>query len=177
MNAPDDTDDFEDLREGPSKTRSKRDAEDLKDLGEELVQLPANELDALPLTEKLRDAIDLARRITSKGAAARQRQLIGKILRNVDADELRYVIDQRELTRKLAAREFHRTEVWRDRLLTEGDPAVAALLASAPGLDAVELRSKVTVARREAAAGRPPAASRELFRWLREALAATGTNA
>ncbi len=165
------------LNEPPSKSQRKRDAEDLKDLGDELVALPAADLEALPLAEKLRDAIDLARRITAHGAAARQRQLIGKILRKVDVEEIRAALAARALARKLEAREFHRIEVWRDRLLAEGEPALAALLAAEPALDAKRLRALLAQARAEAAAGRPPAAARELFRWLRDALAAAGANA
>jgi ribosome-associated protein len=67
--------------------------------------------------------------------------------------------------------------VWRDRLLAEGEPALAALIAAEPGLDAKRLRALVAQARAEAAADRPPAAARELFRWLRDALAAAGANA
>jgi ribosome-associated protein len=165
------------LDEPPSKSQRKRDAEDLKDLGDQLVALPAADLAALPLAEKLRDAIDLARRITAHGAAARQRQLIGKILRKVDVEEIRAALAARALGRKLEAREFHRIEVWRDRLLAEGEPALAALVAAEPGLDAKRLRALVARAGAEAAAGRPPAAARELFRWLRDALAADGANA
>jgi ribosome-associated protein len=165
------------LNEPPSKSQRKRDAEDLKDLGDELVALPAADLEALPLPEKLRDAIDLARRITAHGAAARQRQLIGKILRKVDVEEIRAALGARALARRLEAREFHRVEAWRDRLLAEGAPALAALAAAAPGLDAGRLRVLLAEARAEAAAGRPPAAARELFRYLRGALAAAGESA
>ena len=75
----DDEDLFEE--EGRGRSRRKREAAALKELGVELVQLPEADLAALPLEEKLRDAIELARRITAHGGAARQRQLIGKILR------------------------------------------------------------------------------------------------
>lgn len=158
--------------DGPSKSKLKRDAAELKDLGDELVALPDSELNALPLDERLRDAIDLARRITAHGGAARQRQLIGKILRKTDLTELRAVIEQRALERRMAAREFHRIETWRNRLLAEGEPALAALLATQPGLDATELRALIRDAQAESDAGRPPAAARALFRRLRDSLAA-----
>ncbi len=163
--------------EPPSKSQRKRDAEDLKDLGDGLVALPAADLEALPLPEKLRDAIDLARRITAHGAAARQRQLIGKILRKCDVEEIQAALAARALTKKLVAREFHRVESWRDRLLAEGEPALAALVGAAPELDAGRLRALLGQARAEAAAGRPPAAARELFRYLRGALAADAPSA
>ena len=167
-----DDDPEDDEFDGPSKSRLKRDAADLKDLGDELVALPPAELDALPLDEKLRDAIDLAKRITAHGGAARQRQLIGKILRKSDVAELRAVIEQRALERRMLARDFHRIEAWRDRLLAGGETALRALLAMQPALAEAELRKLVASAQAEAAAGRPPAAARALFRRLRESLAA-----
>jgi ribosome-associated protein len=163
--------------DGPSRSQRKRVAAELKDLGDELVALPVEELDALPLSERLRDAIDLARRITAHGGAARQRQLIGKLLRNSEVEEIRAAIERRALDRRLEAREFHRIEAWRDRLLAEGEPALLALAAATPGLDAARLGALLASARAEAAAGRAPAAARELFRWLRSALAAGGPSA
>jgi ribosome-associated protein len=162
--------------EGRGRSRRKREAAVLKDLGDELVRLPEAELALLPLDEKLRDAIELARRITAHGGAARQRQLIGKILRHTDVAEIRAAIERRQLDHRLQAREFHRIETWRDRLVAEGEPALAALLATEQSLDAAQLRRLVETARHEAALGRPPAAARELFRWLRETLAADGAN-
>jgi ribosome-associated protein len=164
-------DDFETANERPNKSLLKREAEDLKRLGDQLVDMAPSELARIPLPENLRDAIELARRISAHGGAARQRQLIGKLLRKNDVTEIRAALDAKALEERLQAREFHRIETWRNRLLSEGDTAVDALLASTPQLDAGRLRSLVGTARHEAARGRPPAAARELFRWLREELA------
>ena len=156
----------------PSKSQRKRAADELKALGDELVCLPVAEFDALALPERLRDAVGLARRITARGARARQRQLIGKLLRDVDVGAIRTALGARALASRLAAREFHRVEIWRDRLLAEGEAGIAALVAAVPGVDAAHVRALVARASADAAAGRPPAAARELFRWLRAALAA-----
>ena len=50
-----------------SKSEIKRDAEALKDLGAEMVDLGKNSLDKLPLDEDLRAAIDLAQKIKKEG--------------------------------------------------------------------------------------------------------------
>jgi ribosome-associated protein len=68
----------------PSKSARKREAHALQKLGEDLVALRAADLARLPLPETLRDAIDEARRLTSRGALARQRQYIGKLMRDID---------------------------------------------------------------------------------------------
>jgi len=164
--------DAPDPDEGPSRSQRKRDAAELTRLGAELVALPPAELDALPLPERLRDAIELARRITAHGGAARQRQYIGKLLRQTDTEPLRAALARRATERRLAAREFHRIEAWRDRLLAEGAPALDALLAAAPSLDRARIARLLDAARREAAGNGPPHAARELMRCLRAAMTA-----
>jgi ribosome-associated protein len=73
----------------PSKSELKRQSRDLQDLGDELVELPLAELDALDLPEDLRDAVIAGRRITSHGARVRQRLYIGKLLRHIDVEPIR----------------------------------------------------------------------------------------
>ena len=53
-------------------------------LGTRLIELKESELRALELPETLLDAILLAKRITSRGGLARQRQYIGKLMRDMD---------------------------------------------------------------------------------------------
>jgi ribosome-associated protein len=72
----------------PSKSARKREAHALQKLGEDLVALRGPDLDRLPLPESLRDAIDEARRLTSRGALARQRQYIGKLMRDIDVEPI-----------------------------------------------------------------------------------------
>jgi ribosome-associated protein len=157
----------------PSKSQRKRDALALRRLGVELVALPAAELAALPLPERLRDAIVLARGLRAHGAVARQQQYIGKLLRASDVAAIAAALAAKELSQQEAARGFHRLERWRDRLVEEGEPALQALIAVHPALDAAALRPLIASARAERAALMPPRATRELFRVLRAALEST----
>jgi ribosome-associated protein len=68
----------------PSKSSRKRAAHAAQKLGEQLVRMRAQDVAPLPLPEELRDAIAEARRLTSRGALARQHQYIGKLMRNMD---------------------------------------------------------------------------------------------
>ena len=77
-----DDEDWQDLP--PSKSSRKREALALQKLGEDLVKLRLADLDRLPLPENLREAIDEARRLTNRGALSRQRQYIGKLMRDID---------------------------------------------------------------------------------------------
>lgn len=163
-----DADDPEGIEDdGPSKSARKRDAHAAQKLGEQLVAAPDELLERLDLPERLVDAIRLARRITSRGAMVRQRQFIGKLMRGVDLEPVRAALEMRSDADRAAAARFRRIEQWRDRLLAEGEPALDALVATRPAAPRARLASLLNRARAEQAAGRPPAAARELFRVLR----------
>jgi len=162
----------DDTYDGPSKSELKRQSTDLQALGEELIGLPDNELDALPLPEILRDAVLLARRITAHGGLYRQKQYIGKLMRKIDAEPIRAAITAKRDSERVAALRFRRIEQWRDRLIAEGQDAIALLHAETNvAIDAAVASSLIHRARREKDRGETPAASRELFRVLREAFA------
>jgi ribosome-associated protein len=154
--------------DGPSKSARKRAAHAAQDLGEELIRMRDSDLETLDLPETLVDAIREARRITSRGGGARQRQYIGKLMRDIDLEPIRAFIDSRS---KIDAREtekFKRVETWRERLITEGASALEDLERWRPGLDRDEWSRRLNAAREERArTGASGAASRELFRALR----------
>jgi 5-(carboxyamino)imidazole ribonucleotide mutase len=72
----------------PSKSARKREALAAQKLGEELILLKDADLDALELPEHLSEAIRQARRIRSRAAGARQRQYIGKLMREIDLEPI-----------------------------------------------------------------------------------------
>ena len=167
-------DDDEDLP--PSKSARKRESTDLQALGEALIALPASEFAAMPLPEMLRDAVELARRITAHGGLYRQKQYIGKLMRKIDAEPIRAALTAKRDRERIEAVRFRRVEQWRDRMIAAGRPAVdqflaeAALEADARLALAQELVRLAERAAREQRDGLTPAASRELFRKLRESI-------
>ena len=84
-------------------------------------------------------------------------------------DEEQEAIDGLEAARREAAA-LHRVEAWRERLLADGDTALAELLAEHPAADRQHLRQLVRNAIDERNRNKPPHAFRELFRALRELL-------
>jgi ribosome-associated protein len=153
----------------PSKSERKRRSDDLQALGEALIELPDSELIALPLPDALREAVELARRITKHGGLYRQKQYIGKLMRKIDAEPIRAALEAKHERERVAALRFRRIEQWRDRLIREGTPAVEQLLAELPQLDRGALLDLVASARSEQANSGSAHASRALFRLLREA--------
>lgn len=151
----------------PSKSARKRSAHAVQQLGESLTALPDAELAALALPAELAEAIRAARGMTSRAAAARQRQYIGKLMRGVDPAPIRAAL---AALGKPAAREaeyFRRAESWRERLLREGAPALAELERSHPQIDRAVWAERVRAARSERTRGTGTGAGRELFRALR----------
>jgi ribosome-associated protein len=77
-------DDTEALDERPSKSSRKRAAHAAQALGERLIALKESDLVRLPIPENLLDAVREARRIKARGGLARQKQYIGKLMRDLD---------------------------------------------------------------------------------------------
>lgn len=152
-----------------SKTQLKREARDLQALGRQMVKMPVSRLEKLPLDDELRSAIDLARRIQNKhGGFKRQIQFIGKLLRHIDTDPIQEAIDRVEMRDKKNNAAFHKLEQWRDRLIEEGDDALAELLEKYPQADRQHIRSLSRNALRERKQNKPPASARSLFKYLRD---------
>ncbi len=152
----------------PSKTRRKKEMHALQALGTALVGLSPQQLERMDLPEALHEAVLEAQRIRGHEARRRQLQYIGRLMRNIDAEPIAAQLAHVQGESAAAKAEFHAVERWRARLL-EDDTALGEWLATHPGCDAQMLRQLIRNARREAAEGKPPRASRALFRLLREA--------
>lgn len=150
-----------------SKSEIKRDAEELKRLGAELVDLGKNSLDKIPLDERLRTEIELAQRIKKEGRR-RQLQLIGKLLRSIDVEPIRTALDKLKNRHNQQVALFHKLEMLRDRLIEEGDEAMTDVLALYPQADRQQLRSMIRNAQKEKAGNKPPKSARQIFQYLRE---------
>ena len=152
----------------PSKSQRKRDMDELKRLGMELLEFSDDALRELLLPEVLLEALRTGKRITSNNARKRQMQYIGKLLKDVDAAPLHAAVDVRNHQHATHTREFHQLEELRDKLILEGDSALPAVLALFPRTDRQYLRKLIKQARKEHETRQPPRASRLLFRYLRE---------
>ncbi|BET41236.1 MULTISPECIES: ribosome biogenesis factor YjgA [Atlantibacter] len=150
-----------------SKSEIKRDAEELKRLGLEMVELGKNALDKIPLDEELRAAIELAQKIKKEGRR-RQLQLIGKMLRNRDVDPIRQALDKLKNRHNQQVALFHKLEALRDRLIEEGDDAVPEVLKLWPQADRQQLRSLIRNAKKEKEGNKAPKSARLIFQYLRE---------
>jgi ribosome-associated protein len=117
--------------EAVSKSARKREHLAEQALGEKLIELPIPELKSMDLDERLFEAIVDAKSIRSHGALRRQRQLIGKLMRNADAERIESALEALGRRDRLAKAVFHAAEEWRERLCHEGAPALAAFAGQA----------------------------------------------
>jgi ribosome-associated protein len=163
--------DEDDIDEGPSKSALKRQSTELQKLGESLIELSPAELDELDLPEKLRDAIDIAKRITANGGLYRQKQFIGKLMRKIDSEPIRVALEAKKQAHRTQVMRLKHVEEWRERLLNEAG-AVNDFSAEFPDADQKQLQRLIARAQHERDHQQPPAASRELFKVLHEIILA-----
>jgi ribosome-associated protein len=150
-----------------SKSARKREASSLQELGVKLSELPDQEIKELELPDNLFVALRALRRLPSHGAQVRQRQYIGRLMREIDPQPVLAKLDERKRRHDLEIRHFQRIERWRDRLLSEAG-AIDELLAEHPQADRSALSRLVEKAARERAEQRSPVGARELFAYLRQ---------
>ncbi|XZG71692.1 ribosome biogenesis factor YjgA [Chitinibacteraceae bacterium HSL-7] len=157
-----------------SKSQMKRDMNALQDLGEALIPLDRSVLESLDLPERLVNALVEAKRLKAHGAIARQKQFIGKLMRDVDPAPIQALLDARAGVSDRHNAWLHQLERTRERLLTD-TKLLEQLIAEHPELDVQRMRQLIRAANKERAdqaAGKfaPPKAFREIFQILKELL-------
>jgi len=155
----------------PSKTKRKKAMQDLQALGEELVELSQEQLNKVELPETLRDAVFQAKRITRHEARRRQCQYIGRLMREVDAANIRAHLDQIKGQSLQLTAYLHRLERWRERLIEDAS-SLETFAGEHPGCDIQRMRQLVRNARKEHLENKPPTAYRQLFQLLKEIIPA-----
>jgi len=157
----------------------KRESTELQALGEQLMDLRAGLFAALPLSDKLVEAIKDAKRITNFEGKRRQMQFVGKLMRQLDDATLQAVREALDVQRHGSAKEagaLHEAELWRDRLVA-GDDALGEWLNLYPDTDAQQLRALVRQARKDAKPEKPGEALRhgrayrDIFQLVKEHMA------
>lgn len=162
----DDVEDEDDEIIWVSKSEIKRDAEELKRLGAELVDTGKTrwiKFRWIPTCATPSNSPS-----ESKEGRRRQLQLIGKMLRNRDVDPIRQALDKLKNRHNQQVALFHKLEQIRDRLIDDGDDAVAEVLNLWPDADRQQLRSLIRNAKKEKEGNKPPKSARLIFQYLRE---------
>ncbi|MEH6576359.1 MAG: ribosome biogenesis factor YjgA [Amphritea sp.] len=166
---PDDEQNPFDEEEWVSKSQRKREVEELQKLGAKLPELNKEQLAKTPMGEVLRKAVEEAQRLQPRSEATRrQMQYIGRLMRDEDTDAIKTAIERFEAGKQAHAQIFHKLERWRDRLIQGDNSDLQAYLQEDAGADIQHLRQLLRNAQKENKQGKPPVASRKLFKYLRE---------
>ena len=152
-----------------SKTQRKRDSLELQSLGETLIGFKDSELEALNLPESLFTAIQSAKDMHQRGALRRQKQYIGRLMREVDAEPIRAAVERKTATHDKHIKQFHVAEQWRERILTQGEPAITKCVEKVP-IDADIVRELAARVERAGSTHARKTARKALFRHLHTAL-------
>jgi len=148
----------------PSKSARKREQQALQELGERLIDLSGEKLGELDLDERLLDAVIAAKSIRAHGALRRQKQLIGKLMRNVDPEPIRAMLATVDGEDLQARRMFRDAESWRDRL--EADPADLPSFFDFTGSECATIVAALDRCRTAIGEREQKAARRQLFREI-----------
>jgi len=151
-----------------SKSQVKREMHALEKLGEQLTRLPEGKIKGLGLPEELFEAIRFAKTITTRGAGKRQRQYIGRLMRNVDPQPIEMALADIDGEHSAETGHFQELERLRDGLVEETPGVLEEVLGRYPQLERQRLMQLVRGIRRERELNKPPKSYRALFAYLRE---------
>jgi ribosome-associated protein len=166
------------LPEEKSKSQIKREMEALQAIGLRLTALNHQQLEQVPMGDVLEAAIKEYQRLKKGEAKRRQMQYIGRIMRNIDDDNIaaidaiKHAINYFDASHVEHTQRFHQIESWRDQLLTK-KTALTDYLNQYPDADMQRLRQLIRNAQKEQSQQKNVGSTRKLFHYLREISEAT----
>ncbi|MAJ61866.1 MAG: hypothetical protein CBC48_19245 [bacterium TMED88] len=149
-----------------SRTQMRREAQRVQQLVLDLIALPSSGLDALGLDPSVREAIHLCQGLKLR-AQARQKRLIAQLLRAEDYEAILRTIKNEGSGLLDGTTRERENELWRSRLIDEGDSALQEFVQLYPQADRQQIRTFVRSARREPRDKKSLRAQRELLRVIR----------
>ena len=161
---------YEDEDLGPSKSELKRLMHARQDIAETLANLSLDALKTVPIEESLRDAIKETHKIKSFGALRRHKQYLGKLMRQLEDEEIAEIQDRLDAiagVSKAETAKMHHIEKIRNDLIND-DQTLTKLIETVPDLDVQNLRTLIRNARKEKELSKPPKAYREIFQILKQ---------
>lgn len=156
-----------------SRTEIKKAADAVKDMGVQIAELTEKEIHSFNLPDMLLESILLLKKMRKGPALKRQKSFIGKYLRKNEPvirqiKERFLEIENKEQQRNAY---FQRLEVWRDRLVEEGDDALSEFITDYPQSDRSFIRQLIRNAKKEAVQNDTEVllvkSSKALFKYLR----------
>ncbi|MDG6772953.1 ribosome biogenesis factor YjgA [Thiomicrorhabdus sp. ZW0627] len=152
-----------------SRTQIKKAAQAVTDLGEQIAEMSETDIKKLQLPSEFEQAILLLKTMDKGPAIKRQKLFLGKYLRQNEPliVEIKDKLAEIEARTKQQNAHFQQLEKWRDRMVEEGDDALAEFLQKYPQADRQQLRQWIRNAQKEREGNKPPKSARLIFKYLR----------
>ena len=138
----------------------------LKELGDRLTELSPGHL-AKVKNDQVREAVEIAKKITKGNARKRQIQYIAKLLSRIDVDPIKKIIETLDASSAAYIQKFHQLESWREKLVNGDSETLSEVLDKSPNADRQRLRHLVRKARDERETGQQTTHFRRLFQFLK----------
>ncbi|GAA5097525.1 ribosome biogenesis factor YjgA [Wohlfahrtiimonas larvae] len=156
---------------GPSKSQLKREADAKQALGTTLIQLSKNDLESLDLPDTLLDAVLLAQEMRNDSSLKRQKQLIGKLMRQFDDEDYARLAKRLEYMRS-GSEQQKMVEKWVEnkveRLLNQDSSVNNEIVEQLEEIDFQYMRQLVRNSINEIKKGGKSRSRTLLFRYLRD---------
>ena len=153
-----------------SKSARKREMTALQKTGEALLALPAKQFAKVPISDLLREALELAATLKNREGKRRQMQYVGKLMRSEDHEKIAEVLASFDENSRTFRLQFQRLEKLRDELVEGNNDTLTNILEQYPELERQHLRQLIRQASKDREQNKGPAASRKLFKYLRFAI-------
>ena len=154
------------LPEGPSKSQRKRDMTALQGLGLQLTEARDALLKKCNLPDRLSNAIAEYKMLHQNGAKRRQIQYIGKLMRDLDDNQVDHILRLTDQNAMLQQRRHIEMDQMLINFLGGDDSPIEVLLQRNPLLDIQQLRQFIRMARKEQKQEQEKAQQKELQNLL-----------
>jgi ribosome-associated protein len=151
----------------PNKTLIKKEIGTLFDLAETMSKLSSAHLSSLELPENIYRAISEVADMPHKGARKRLLKYIAGQFHKLDVTPYQEKLARIQNKSAHSVREHHIVELWRDKLIHEGNDALTELFDEQPSVDLQHIRQLLRNINKETETGKPPKSSRLLYRYLK----------
>lgn len=152
----------------PSYRERRQESDALAELARVLVDLTPSRLADVPLPTEVRTEIETCRGFR-KGPRIRQLRRISQMLRRLDMEKVQEATADAAHKRRRRTERERIYEHWRERLISEGDEALAELVEQQPSIDRQRLRQLLRQAGRDPEGTKAKRARRDVLRVVREA--------
>jgi ribosome-associated protein len=151
-----------------SKSEIKREMISLQAFAQKIIEMSKHQRSKLPLSDELKADMILADKITNKHEALKRHiRHVAKVLSEMDLEPIQQALDVMANKHQQETTKFIRLEALRDKLITEGSPAIEELLAQNSQMERQKLRQLVRQAAKEYKAEKPGKYYKTLFLYIK----------